>query len=109
MTTRKQLDQEYHQRIVAENDELGAEVKRLTDDNAEIKKELHSTKLSAANQIESYVIVTDGLKYQRQKLEAERDAMRNDLEASIWPINEYGRLEYTTIPPSARTQELDNE
>ena len=34
MTTRKQLDQEYHQRIVAENDELGAEVKRLTDENA---------------------------------------------------------------------------
>ena len=40
MTTRKQLDQEYHQRIVAENDELGAEVKRLTDENAALREQL---------------------------------------------------------------------
>ena len=40
MTTRKQLDQEYHQRIVAENDELGAEVKRLTDENAKLQTEI---------------------------------------------------------------------
>ena len=40
MTTRKQLDQEYHQRIVAENDELGAEVKRLTDENVKLQPEI---------------------------------------------------------------------
>ena len=61
MTTRKQLDQEYHQRIVAENDELGAEIKRLTDENEEL-----------AEMFDQQSTLTD-------KAEDERDALREQL------------------------------
>jgi len=62
MTTRKQLDQEYHQRIVAENDELGAEIKRLTDENTEMK-EVDTALRQVIREMEQELVMSDAKHY----------------------------------------------
>jgi len=58
------------------------EIASLKSELESTKAELTASRLSAGNQIETYVIVTDGLKNERQKLQKEIEKLEHEVDAA---------------------------